>query len=301
MIELCSPDDMLINLLTDALARGVHVTIINSGREFASGYQKEQYSKLLKISSNNIQLMHIPLFLQKFIIIDDQEGILSDYQKHNVYLAQTQVGYVESGYLLDKTAIEYIQMSLVNPEIESLKALIPKQIDKKWLNSKLENIMKLVNALDDELKVRNGVGWLGDLPIPNKSNLLNAPKAVNETTFKEFINSTNQSFSESVDFTGKRAKMPKYFWGNFKSLCPNVQRILHKIRMYRNFANHLEIDSNYKAIFYEYLDEDLLGRLPQFVKDGYLCLQIKLIEDLEKEIRNHLSKVLSTENLTNPR
>lgn len=289
MIELCSPDDMLINLLTDALARGVHVTIINSGREFASGYQKEQYSKLLKISSNNIQLIHIPLFWHKFIIIDDQEGILSDYQKHDVYLAQTKVGYVESGYLLDKTAIEYIQMNFVNPEIESLKALIPKQIDKKWLDSKMENIIKLVNALDDELKVQNGVGWLGDLPIPNISNARNTPKAVNETTFKEFINSANQSFSESVDFTGKRASMPRYFWGNFKSLCPNVQRILHKIRMYRNFANHLEIEFNYKSTFYEYLDEDLLGRLPQFLKEGYLYLQIKLVEDLENEIKKYLT------------
>ena len=85
--------------------------------------------------------------------------------------------------------------------------------------------------------------------------------------------------------------MPKYFWGDFKNLCPNVQRVLHKIRMYRNFANHLEIDSNYKSIFYEYLDEDLLGRLPQFVKDGYLYLQIKILEDLEKEINKYLNAV----------
>ena len=155
MIELCSPDDTLINLLNNALAKGILVTVINSGREFASAYQKEQYSKLFKI--NKLQLIHKPLFWQKFIIVDDQQGILSDYQKHSVYLDQTQVGYVEIGYLLDKAAIEHIQVSLVNPEIECLKALIPKKIDKRWLESKMENITMLVNTLDDELKVHNGI------------------------------------------------------------------------------------------------------------------------------------------------
>jgi len=276
LIELCSPDDMCINLLADALTRGVHVTIINSGREFASAYQKEQYSKLMKISSNNIQVIQVPRFWHKFIIIDDQEGILSDYQKHNVHLAQTQVGYVEGGYLLDKTAIEYIQMSLVNPEVEILKALTPKKVNKQWLGLKMESLIRLANALDDELKVQNSVGWFGDFPIPNISNIRSAPIAINEATFKEFINSANQTFSESVDFTGKKAGLRNYFWTNFKSLCPNVQRVLHKIRMYRNLANHLEIDFKYKPIFYEYLDEDLRGRLPQFVQNGYLILQIKL-------------------------
>lgn len=284
MIQLCSPDDIWIDLISDALKRGVKVTFISTGREFISGYQKEQYAKLLSI--NNLQVIQVPQSWNKFIIVDDKDGVISDFERHKVYLANTQEGYVEAGYSLDQTSIESIWVDFVNPEMEIVNTLTPKIVDKQWLDTKIKNITKLVNEFDDKLKLRNQIGWLGDYPIPHISNVYSSPLAVNENKFKEFINTVNQAFSESVDFTGKRAGVKRYFWGDFKSLCPNVQRVLHKIRMYRNFANHLEIDADYKPIFYQYLDEDLLGRLPQFVKDGYLMLQIKLLEDLEDELRS---------------
>ncbi|SFL70110.1 hypothetical protein [Pelosinus propionicus] len=285
LIDICSPSDILIESLIAALKKEVHVTVLSSGREFCSKHQKEQYIKLFELTKKykSLHLVQIPLWGNKVLTIDDNSGVISDFCRTTIHLQSSQEGYVEYGYLLNKENIEKCH-SILNQNTKKSEVLQAKIVDKKWLALKMLTIKELINGVDERLKDINGKGWLGDSVIPNSIALLSVPLAYNEDSFKTFITATNISITESIETVEKG-----YFWNSFKAICPpGIFHVLEKVRMYRNFCNHIEIETKYKSKFYQFLDEDLAGCLPHFINNGFLYLQIKLLENLEVELRNYL-------------
>lgn len=285
LLDICTPSDMLIEALAAAAKRGIQVMLLASGREFSSKHQKEQYVHLFQYAKKHKRLVltQAPLLGNKLIIVDDNSGVISDFRRIPIYLPQSQEGFAEYGYSLNKQNVEKCK-SIINPEIQKSDSLKPKRVDKQWLSTKMKTIIGLINKVDERLKDSSDKGWLGDSVIPNINALQTVPLASSEDSFKTFITAANISITESIEAVKKN-----YFWNEFKTICPSLLfHILEKIRMYRNFCNHIEIDEKYKSKFYQFLDEDLAGRLPYFIDNGFLYLQIKLLEDLETELRNAL-------------
>lgn len=230
-----------------------------------------------------------PQFLNKFFLVDGNKGVITDFIKTEINLPASKECIKEYGYLLNDNEVKYIYEKYI-AEIESDNIeLVSININKEWITTKSLEIVELVNQFHDILKDDNKIGCLGDGPIPDVQKFIDAPVAKSETAFKDFINTMNQSLVETFEQTWKKGGLNKpksiYFYNEFKDKYPKLQRILHKIKLYRHSMHHLSLEERYKNTFFDFLREDLNGRLPYFVNNGYLILQYKIIDSLSKELR----------------
>lgn len=289
LIDMCGPDDYIVSMIEKTVERNVNVFILLCGTDYSGIYQKNQCDKILshRKKFKNLQVFHNPSYCNKFIIRDQETGVISDFSRHKLNLPTSKESYVEHGCIMSIEDIK-ICYDFVNP-------LLKKQIDidlnmynGEWLINKIKEIAGLVNEADEKMRSVNELGWLGDNPIPEFQKLIEAPLASNEDAFKSFINSMNKSLVESVEYTGINSKIRNYFWNDFKHICPGLHRVLHKIRVYRNRANHLTLDENNSNLYYNFLNEDLGGMLPSLVNKGYLVIQVKIIEEMIDILKKYL-------------
>ncbi|WP_409342323.1 hypothetical protein [Paenibacillus sp. MBLB4367] len=288
MIDICGFSDYWLECIQRALDKKVEVIVIFSGREFTGSYIKEQYDKLRKLKrSNNLIIKQMPSFTNKLVIADETEGVITDFERFQIDLPKSKYCFKEKGYILSEQNILEIMKEFLKEEDEIKN--IP-AVSQKWLSDNLLVATELISQFDELLKSANGVGCLGDESIPDLQKLLDSPLATNEITFKTFINVINQSLVETFEKVWKRSGLSKvYFFSDFKVNQPGVQKVLHKIKLYRHSTHHLSLEDRFKPTYYSFLDEDLNGCLPQFKKDGFLILQYKIISELVMELKKALS------------
>ncbi|ERI92272.1 hypothetical protein HMPREF1982_02529 [Clostridiales bacterium oral taxon 876 str. F0540] len=289
LIDLCDFSDIWLGEIKKALERKLDVSIFITGREFSNSYQKNQYEKLMNLKKKYkmLQITNYPYLDNKVLIIDSMVGFISDFEKHSLNLPKSKECYAEYGYRLTPIGIESVMMHINHNYVKDINKL-DKDYNNKWINQKILNIVKLYNQFDDELKLKNGIGWLGDEPIPDISNLIQSPLAIDENTYKIFINNANKSLVESVERFWSINGMKKYFWEDFKKQYSSIQKVLHKIKLYRHSTHHLSLEDKYKPTYFQFLDDDLNGSMPQFVEDGFLKLQVKLLQDLQDSLESNL-------------
>lgn len=282
------PDDFLINLVQEKVKTEAEICIIVSGREFTDTFQKNQYEKLINIQKKykNLAIINIPVF-QNSSVISENQGVLSYLEKHGLKAPTSKYGITETGFLLnEKESKEYIKEKF-KPLIDSKH--IHNVISKEELKSKLFRIVQLVTDFDEYLLNINNIGWIGGGAIPDVQRLLESPLANTENDFKVFISSIHTSLGESLDKNGKSHGDKNYFWNYFKNTFPDLQKVMHKIRIYRHSTEHIALDEKPKENYFKFLDEDLDGSLPFFKDNGYRILQTKIILDLEQSLEKLLS------------
>ncbi|WP_368293088.1 hypothetical protein [Dehalobacter sp. TBBPA1] len=284
LIDICTPNEQITYLIEKALEKGIKTEIIFSGQEFLNSDRKNKIDYFFKLKKiyKNLVLTHIPQSLNKCILVDDFRGIISVFIKNELCLPSSKQGLYEEGFHLTKEEVklvnDYYSNKRVNHTIKKIDLITTKQS----LENKLKNIVKQVYTLDERMREHENIGWLGEVAMPEMTNLLDSPVAKNENTFKTFINAMNKSLVESIEQATKQHGVKKYFWNTFKEKYPKLQRQLYKIRLYRNYMNHLVLEEQYKNTFFEFLNEDINGCFPQFVDNGFLILQTKIILDLEE-------------------
>jgi hypothetical protein len=292
MIDMCKFPEHWIDDIKRKIDMKINVTLIFSGREFSNSTQKRQINKLLSLKkkSNTLRIVNLPFYLNKFVISDNLSGVVSEYIKTEVSLSNNNIFIFERGYELSCDDIRIIQNNeRINRASNEINMLSKITMDKQMINKLLFEITQLINEFDEVLKQYNNVGCLGEEPIPDAQKLIDSPVANNEDAFKIFINSLNQSFVESFEtiwkIKGLSSAKNKYFFNGFKELFPELQRVLHKVKLYRHSLHHLGLEERFKPTYYEFLDEDLNGSLPTFVEKGYLILQKIIIVSLSSELR----------------
>lgn len=165
-------------------------------------------------------------------------------------------------------------------------------INKVWLKEKLESIIRLVRDVDIYMSEKDNIGWISENDIPNISQLRESPLSEKNTQFSAFIENLNKSFVESLDNNIKiNSTDKKYFWHKFRSDYPQLQKILDKIRTYRNKNKHLTLTSENEKKYQKYLKEDLNGYMPEYIKNGYLILQVEILNQLEIAIKNLIIEI----------
>lgn len=291
LIEICKLDDFWLEQIEEALEKNVKVNFVVSGRQFTSWYQKAQYEKLLMLKKkySHLNVCQIPDYTNKIIIRDNQFGVISSFKKYSLFLPSSAESVVEYGYSLMRDDLSNLFKAL--PFLSDIKDSIAPAIpwsDKKMLRTKIERIIGLITELDDYLVPQNNIGWIGDEQIPEMYNMLNLPVALDENTFKIFINTLNKSLVEVLELNAKKKGKRNYFWEDFKTHCPQIQRNLHKVKLYRHSMHHIDLEERYKPLYHEFLNEDLEGSLPQFVDKGFLMLQVRLIDCLEVSLLDQL-------------
>ncbi|WP_434715028.1 hypothetical protein LS996_27900 (plasmid) [Bacillus cereus] len=280
-------DNYFINLLKEKLQENIQIHLLTSGREFADPFQKQQYEKITELQRKHKNLLvdNNPE-IQHPVVIADGKGILSYLVKNELNLPKSKYGITEKGFLLDADQVK----TVVNTIFMPVDSMINRQnlISKSELENKLRRIIQLVIEFDEYLLGKNNIGWLGGNSFPDAQRVLESPVATNENRFKVFISSMHTSLGESLEKNGKIHGEPKYFWNYFKNEFPELQKVLHKIRVYRNSTEHLVLEPQAKQNYFRFLDEDLDGAIP-FLKDcGYHTLQTKVVMELERALESLL-------------
>lgn len=96
---------------------------------------------------------------------------------------------------------------------------------------------------------------------------------------------------ESLEINAKSKDVKDYFWKQFIDRYPELQNILDKIKTYRNKSNHLELTKNNKQKYYDFLNKDLNVYLPDFIENGYLILQHKILDELKIAIKKSINEL----------
>lgn len=282
LVDMAEISDYFIETLAKCSSRGVNVEVFITGREFTNGYQKRQCEKLLNI--NKITVSNYPCFDSKILMIDDTTAVVSDFRKTELNLVHSKACFAEYGYKIHSEDA----ISLIKKRINGLRRVqtnISKDINEKWYREKMLSIISLYYQFDDTIKQKNNIGWLEEDAIPDVQKLVSYGLVKNEEMYKDFFNLINKSLVENVENYWTRNNLKGYFWNGFKNEYPDLQKILHKIKLYRHSTHHLALDDKNKPTYYKFLDEDLGGSMPMFVRGGYQRIQLKIIESLESELK----------------
>ncbi|MED4728639.1 hypothetical protein P9597_10865 [Aneurinibacillus migulanus] len=291
LVKECTPSELLIHTIQKKIQEGIKINFVISGREFIDTYQRNQYEKIIKLKrqNGNLKIFNIPCYYNKVLLVDGKSGFVSSFLKHELKLSTSKYSVTEYGYSLEDEQVMGCIDDMFSQFSEGAGYVV--SLDHDELKRKVETIVQLVTEFDDHVLPLNGIGWTAGSPIPNLHQLYNLPLCRSENQFKVFISSFYISFVESLDNAGKSKRKKDYFWTKFKQQFPDIQKVLHKIRLYRHSTEHTSLEDKYKQTYFSFLEEDLNGALPMFVENGYLILQEKLLNELEASLRNHLTKL----------
>jgi hypothetical protein len=294
LVNRCKIDTSFIDHIDKLVKEKTNIKLIVAGKEFSNDYQKSSCLILEKQTQySNFTFQHVPCYINKMILdIKNSSALVSVYEQNNIASNGSKKGIIEAVYELKGIAfndlynkLEYMIKTYKLPTKQNL------YIDTKQLKSKISEISVLVKDSDGYMYNHDGIGWFEDTGIPELERLLEIPLAKNNESFRTFIDSLNKSLVEALEHNAKIKGKKKYFWNEFKDQYPSLFDVLNKIKTYRNKSNHLKLDDMNKLKYFQYLQDDLNGFLPEFAKDGYIIIQENIITELEQGIRETLNYI----------
>lgn len=298
LISICNLNYGFINNLEINLKNNKKITIIISGKDYISEYQKKVYDRLnkLRYKYKNFNIKQIHEYINKIIINSrKKQALVTIYKKESINLETSKIGIIEKVYeikndIFDETC--KLISSLYN--ITNLLEFELPNSNTNWLKQQIDYVIKLVRDADGYMFNNDNVGWIGNDELLNITQFKEVPLATNRNQFGIFIENINKSLVESLDNNSKKKKhSKKYFWNDFKEQYPKLQHVLDKIRTYRNKSKHLNLTEENNEKYFKYLTEDLDGYMPDFIPNGYLILQYKIINELNKSIEDVIKKIKS--------
>lgn len=159
------------------------------------------------------------------------------------------------------------------------KTIAPKERE-SWLARRIEEIVTDVRVLEKIIMKNRGAPIFGATSFPEADRFKEIEIATTKDKFIAFINICNRCFVESIDLYGKSIGSSQYFWSDVKAKYASLHTTLHRIRVYRNECDHLELNQSVNEKYVEFLREDMEGKTPSQVEDFYFVLQQRILDGL---------------------
>jgi len=169
---------------------------------------------------------------------------------------------------------KYVAMELARREKRtSQRYVTPKDKRAKWLERRAELIIREMRSLERMLDHAARPSIYGVNSFPEADRIHAIKECVTASDFDSFINIFFRSLVESIGKFGASISIQDYFNQNIKNEYPDLWRELHRIRVYRNNSFHLRLTKRNESDFREFLRQDLDGREPDEMDDGWFVLQ----------------------------
>lgn len=287
LVSICDFNTGFINKIAKSLSKGKKIRVIISGTTYINEHQKKVYATLSSFREkyHNLSVEQMPTYMSKMVINEKNKcALVSVYEEKRLELKSSNLGIIEKAFEIEKELFDELKNIVFSSyDIEELLNFQLVNVNKVWLKEKLNYIIKLVRDADMCMFRSDSKGWIGDGEVPNVSQLESSPLCRNSDRFGIFIENLNKSFVESLE-TNVNDK--QYFWNTFKRKYPELQHVLDKIRSYRNKSKHLKLTNDNERKYQSYLVEDLNGYMPEFIENGFLILQTKILNELEKSVKD---------------
>jgi hypothetical protein len=130
----------------------------------------------------------------------------------------------------------------------------------------------------------------GPNSFPRADEVKDINVATDRAAFETFCTRMYVSFVESIDRAGSALGKKKYFFEDIKMTYPDLWDSLHRVRLYRNAAQHLFLEPKIGDAYLDYLEQDLDGRKPRDIVDAPFLLQQRVLDALLLGVQYELGR-----------
>lgn len=167
--------------------------------------------------------------------------------------------------------------------------LVPLGNRKSWLSRRIDEVATDLNVLQKLIGSSKGSKLFGSNSFPEGAELKGSTVVNEKTGFNTFINTLNRCFVESIERYGKDLGDKTYFWSVIRAEYAYLWPVLHRIKVYRNDADHLHLNQDTTENLMEFLNEDFEGKSFSQIKEPYFTLQQRLLDRLLLAVQKEIS------------
>jgi hypothetical protein len=187
---------------------------------------------------------------------------------------------------------QYVGLELARKEKRQLVyKIIPEANRTAWLARRVEEIITDLRVLERVITKCGNAILFGTSSFPEADRFKDIRIVKSKDDFIGFINICNRCFVEPIDIYGKSIRERNYFWTTIKSTYEFLFTVFHRIRVYRNESDHLEINNTVNEQYLDFLTQDLEGRSPSQVRDLYFVLQQRILDHLLYNTQIEISRI----------
>ncbi|MDX7856434.1 ATP-binding protein [Aeromonas caviae] len=167
--------------------------------------------------------------------------------------------------------------------------IIDSSVRQPWLIRRIDEISNDFSVLQKIVSTGKTISLFGSNSFPEGVELKSTNVVSNKQTFLSFINTVNRCFVESIERYGKDISKKEYFWSDIKREYPYLWPALHRIKVYRNEADHLHLKINVTQDYINYLNEDFEGKNFSQIEEPYFVLQQRILDRLLLALQKEIS------------
>lgn len=158
-----------------------------------------------------------------------------------------------------------------------------------WLARRIDELATDFGVLQRLIENAVTIKLFGSNSFPEGVALKTCKVVQDKNEFLVFINILNRCFVESVEKYGKDSGKSEFFWNDVKAAYANLWPVLHRIKVYRNDADHLHLNQATTNKYMSFLEEDFEGKNFSQVTDPYFTLQQRVLDRLLLAVQKEIS------------
>jgi hypothetical protein len=158
-------------------------------------------------------------------------------------------------------------------------SIVEEEARSAWVQQRVNSVLHDLRALERRIDALGLPSLFGPNSFSESEKFVTLGVVIDAASFDVFINTLNRCLVESIEKFGEYEQKEKYFW-SLRSSYPSLHFALDRIKTYRNSSMHLSLTPSVEEKLQNYLREDLQGRWPSEVPDGWFILQQRVLDEL---------------------
>lgn len=201
----------------------------------------------------------------------------SDFVKHLYSYGLVAKNNANIPYVKMPVAGRYVALELAKKENRTtIFKIVEPQKRKQWVEQRIKSIIRDMRLLETAINSGQHPQLFGNNSFPEAEKFASLTVVTNRMEFENFFNICNRCFVESIENYGKSIGKNNYFWSDIKNQYKSLFETLHRIKVYRHSADHLQLQPQIAQNYQKFWQEDTEGMSD--VNECYFCVQQRLLE-----------------------
>lgn len=202
---------------------------------------------------------------------------LSDFVKHLYSYGLVAKNDANIPYVKMPVAGRFVALELAKKENRTtLFKIVEPQKRKQWVEQRIKSIIRDIRLLETAILSGQLPLLFGNNSFPEAEKFASLTVVANRMEFENFFNVCNRCFVESIENYGKSIGKNNYFWTDIKNQYKSLFETLHRMKVYRHSADHLQLQPQVAQNYQKFWQEDTEGMSDE--NECYFCIQQRLLE-----------------------
>jgi hypothetical protein len=162
-----------------------------------------------------------------------------------------------------------------------------------WLKNRLSSLIKEFRNLNGLIKSNLSYQLFTDATVFAPEDFLEVPVVTNYDSLLSFLVTSNRLINDSIDKAGTRQGFNNFFFVKFANDLPTLQSALWRLRCYRHFVAHEELNPRTKQGFETFVTLDF-GTIKSSFDDGEcMIIQQIILDEMFLSIQDSIANFAS--------